>query len=169
MRRFTAERIRGIGRATREFVARAKSGEPWYRTGVQSAGNGVAMRSAPVGNATVRDTLFNRLTETVPRLLLSGADPRTADRELYSGTYVLESLPFALFCFLRRPTEPIDAILDAVNNSRDSDTVGAICGGFAGALNGTVTLDPYWVEELEYSQELDRLGRALADAGHSSR
>ncbi len=260
VRRFTAERIRGIGRATREFMAHAKSGEPWYRTGVQSAGNGVAMRSAPVGiryahsfddlvtvaglqamvthndpmaiasgivvatavallgsaangdaealtvpevaarfsralgelirgmeagrdyrtrntglsdttqrDTTQRDTLFNRLTDTVPRLLLSSADPRTADRELYSGAYVLESLPFALFCFLRRATEPIDAILDAVNNSRDSDTVGAICGGFAGALNGIAGIDPYWVEELEFAEELDRLGRALANAMSSSR
>ena len=246
--RFTAERIRGIGSATGEFVSCAKSGEPWYRTGVQSAGNGVAMRSAPVGiryapsfddlitvaglqamvthndpmaiasaivvaagvallgnsangdaealtvpevaarfsralgelirgmesgrdyrtrNASEPDTLFNRLTETVPNLLLSAADSRAADRELYSGAYVLESLPFALFCFLRRPTEPIAAILDAVNNSRDSDTVGAICGSFAGALNGITGIDPYWVEELEYAEELETLGRALA--GCSSR
>lgn len=48
--RFTRERIRGIGKATREFVRNYKDlGKPWYEAGVPSAGNGTAMRAAPVG------------------------------------------------------------------------------------------------------------------------
>jgi ADP-ribosylglycohydrolase len=48
--RFTRERIRGIGRATREFVRNYKDlGKPWHEAGVPSAGNGTAMRAAPVG------------------------------------------------------------------------------------------------------------------------
>ena len=49
-RRFTRERIRGIGQATREFVRNyGDRGLPWYEAGVVSAGNGTAMRAAPVG------------------------------------------------------------------------------------------------------------------------
>src|SRR5574341_483977 len=49
-KRFTREHIRGIGQATREFVRDYKDlGRPWYETGVPSAGNGTAMRAAPVG------------------------------------------------------------------------------------------------------------------------
>ena len=47
--RFTREHIRGIGQATREFVHNYKEpGKPWYEAGVKSAGNGTAMRAAPV-------------------------------------------------------------------------------------------------------------------------
>ena len=49
-KRFTREHIRGIGQAVRKFVHNAKDiGKPWYEAGVPSAGNGTAMRAAPVG------------------------------------------------------------------------------------------------------------------------
>jgi ADP-ribosyl-[dinitrogen reductase] hydrolase len=48
--RFTLEPIRGIGQATRDFVHNVKDlGKAWYEAGVTSAGNGTAMRAAPVG------------------------------------------------------------------------------------------------------------------------
>lgn len=48
--RFTRQHIRGIGQATREFVHNVKDlGKPWYEAGVASAGDGTAMRAAPVG------------------------------------------------------------------------------------------------------------------------
>jgi ADP-ribosylglycohydrolase len=54
--RFTRERIRGIGRATREFVRNYKDlGKPWHEAGVPSAGNGTAMRAAPVGLVHLAD------------------------------------------------------------------------------------------------------------------
>jgi ADP-ribosylglycohydrolase/uncharacterized protein YegL len=50
VQRFTAEHILGIGEATLEFVRNVKKfGKRWYDSGVVSAGNGVAMRSAPIG------------------------------------------------------------------------------------------------------------------------
>lgn len=49
-KRFTRDHIRGIGQAVREFVHNYKDlGKPWYEAGVPSAGNGTAMRAAPVG------------------------------------------------------------------------------------------------------------------------
>jgi ADP-ribosylglycohydrolase len=49
-KRFTREHIRGIGQATREFLHNYEDlGKPWYEAGVPSAGNGTAMRAAPVG------------------------------------------------------------------------------------------------------------------------
>jgi len=50
VRRFSAEKIRGIGQAPRDFVRNAKDlRKPWFESGVASASNGVAMRSAPIG------------------------------------------------------------------------------------------------------------------------
>ena len=49
-KRFTRGHIRGIGQATREFLHNYEDlGKPWYAAGVSSAGNGTAMRAAPVG------------------------------------------------------------------------------------------------------------------------
>ena len=49
-KRFTRKHIRGIGKATRQFIANYKDkGLPWYRAGVSSSGNGAAMRAAPIG------------------------------------------------------------------------------------------------------------------------
>ena len=49
-KRFTRERIRGIGKGTRQFVRNYKDlGKPWHEAGIPSAGNGTAMRAAPVG------------------------------------------------------------------------------------------------------------------------
>jgi len=48
--RFTSQHIRGIGKGTRQFVRNYKDlGKPWHEAGVPSAGNGTAMRAAPVG------------------------------------------------------------------------------------------------------------------------
>ena len=54
--RFTREHIRGIGQATRDFVHEYRLlGKPWYRAGISSAGNGTAMRAAPVGLVHIGD------------------------------------------------------------------------------------------------------------------
>lgn len=48
--RFTREHVRGIGQARREFIHNANDlRKRWYEAGVKSAGNGTAMRAAPIG------------------------------------------------------------------------------------------------------------------------
>lgn len=48
--RFTSETVRGIGQTTLAFVTNVKIGQKqWFESGVPGAGNGVAMRSSPVG------------------------------------------------------------------------------------------------------------------------
>jgi ADP-ribosylglycohydrolase len=55
-KRFTWEHIRSIGQAVREFVHNYKDlGKPWYEAGIHSAGNGTAMRAAPVGLVHLAD------------------------------------------------------------------------------------------------------------------
>jgi ADP-ribosylglycohydrolase len=70
-KRFTRERIRGIGQAVREFVHNYKDlGKPWYEAGVWSAGNGTAMRAAPVGLVHLGDPYRiyrDSLLQSVPR------------------------------------------------------------------------------------------------------
>ena len=213
--RFTREHIRGIGQATRQFVANFKDrGLPWCRSGVVSAGNGAAMRAAPIGifyrndfnelkraaglqamithnepmaiassivmaYATARilrmnacdfeepgatalfcrdladvikdiekedsyktrndgtpSTLARRIGEDIPRYLEAQVTPAEFQKEFWSGAFVLESLPFALYCFLYSPGHFDRVLFNSVNESRDSDTVAAMACTLCGALNG---------------------------------
>lgn len=58
----------GIGRATREAVERLAAGVPWQDAGTASAGNGAAMRIAPVGLALADPARRARVCEvaTIP-------------------------------------------------------------------------------------------------------
>jgi ADP-ribosylglycohydrolase len=240
VQRFTAEHIRGIGQATSEFVRNVKVlGKRWYESGVVSAGNGVAMRSAPVGlfyredvkalklasilqavvthndamaiasgiltahaiallltmqssdlsslvarqslchrladvicgmelNATYQTrntgepaTLEKRFRQDLPQWLEENPDPIEVNQRYWSGGYVLESLPHAFYCFLRSPDDLHQTLLQAVNSSRDSDTVAAIAGNLSGALNGVQAIPKAYLDELEYRRELEQMGHSL--------
>jgi ADP-ribosylglycohydrolase len=225
-------RGRGKGGATTRAVERLAQGVPWYLAGEDSAANGAAMRSAPVGLARwndplllraeailsalpthrnpmgvagavamaagiaflltreadkwtpqelvaemqaaiaglephpqperrdpgTRTTLHDRLGE-IPELLPLPPD-EVFDR-LYNGAYVLESLPAALFCFLRTPRDVEETLLLAVNAGHDADTVAAMAGTLGGALGGLEALPQRLLTELEHKGDLEALAEQL--------
>jgi ADP-ribosylglycohydrolase len=65
--------IRGIGQATRQAIIRHRDGKDWWTAGVPSAGNGVAMRVAPLGLAFGQDLTALR-RETARNALVTHAD-----------------------------------------------------------------------------------------------
>jgi ADP-ribosylglycohydrolase len=232
--RFTKHHIRGIGKATREFVTNYKDRHmPWYESGVGSSGNGAAMRAAPVGiffrndfdemklaaglqamvthndrmaiassivvaYATAKllrmnpsqivdlgqmilfcrdladsiegiendggyttrmggkpTTLVNRIREEIPRFLDARVSPAEVQKEFWSGAYVLESLPFALYCFLYSPGHFDRVLYNSVNESKDSDTVAAMACTLCGALNGLEQNmnRQYWTKPKGYCEQ----------------
>ena len=66
----------------------------------------------------------------------------------YSGAYLLETVPSALLILSRHAEDPEEAIVRAVNDTRDNDTVAAIVGAAVGALHGRAGLPARWVEGL---------------------
>lgn len=223
---------RGKGKSTTAAVTRLREGVPWYLSGEDSAGNGAAMRSAPVGlvywnnafqrrtaatltalpthrqpmavagavamaaatawlltrrpgvwssdefiaavqaaivglepgplperrNPSSFTTLYDRLGE-IPTLLVR--EPDDAFAQLYNGAYVLESVPAALYCFLRSPDDVEKTLLLAVHAGHDADTVAAMAGTLGGALGGVEVLPPRLLPELEYRDELIALANRL--------
>jgi ADP-ribosyl-[dinitrogen reductase] hydrolase len=73
----------------------------------------------------------------------------------YSGAYLLETLPTALYILMHHAHEPEEAIVRSVNDSYDNDTVAAIVGAAVGALHGKRALPARW--------QTDLLGRTMAD------
>ncbi len=73
----------------------------------------------------------------------------------YSGAYLLETMPCVLVILARHGDNPEEAIVRAVNDTRDNDTVAAIVGAAVGALHGRAGLPRRWISNL--------LGRTTAD------
>ncbi len=61
-----------------------------------------------------------------------------------SGAYLLETVPSVLWILARHAHDPEEAIVRAVNDTCDNDTVGAIVGAAVGALHGEDALPRNW-------------------------
>jgi hypothetical protein len=66
----------------------------------------------------------------------------------HSGAYLLETVPSVLYILSRHGGDPRAAILAAVNDTKDNDTVAAIVGAAVGALHGRSALPDEWVAQL---------------------
>ena len=233
---------RGRGHTCIAGCENLRRGLPWYESGIASAGNGAAMRAAPVGLANPTDTamlvhdaalstvithhdpmavasavaqafLVARLVNTpfgtldvtdlmseLSTLLdhiddpghperkpgASGHPVRLVDRILFvasnldwppdrlfamthNGAFVLESLPAAIWCFLRTPEDSERVIVTAANMGYDADTVAAMAGNLAGAYVGESRLPSRWLAGLEYADGIrDVADGLLALAGGTS-
>jgi len=71
----------------------------------------------------------------------------------YSGAYLLETVPCVYYILMRHGHDPEEAIVRAVNDTRDNDTIAAIVGAAVGARHGERALPKRWREGL-----LGRLG-----------
>jgi len=69
-----------------------------------------------------------------------GTPPARFFRERYSGAFVTESLPAAIWSFARAPDDPLEALRRPAELARDADTVAAIAGNLVGAYVGASRL-----------------------------
>jgi ADP-ribosylglycohydrolase len=77
-----------------------------------------------------------------------------------AGWIAEEALATALFCFLLWPDSPVDMLGRAAATSGDSDSIASIAGAFAGAAFGFEAWPQAWAGQIEYRDQLDRIGRA---------
>jgi len=110
--------------------------------------------------STQPEWLADRIAK-IPGLLHLDADD--AFDHFFNGAFVLESLPSALWCFLRYADDPETALVQAASGGRDSDTVAAMVGGYLGALHGVEALPGRWRADLEYHDDLVALADRLVE------
>jgi ADP-ribosylglycohydrolase len=72
-----------------------------------------------------------------------------------SGAYLLETVPSMLWILARHAHDPEEAIVRAINDTQDNDTVATLVGAAVGALHGRDGLPVAWQHGL--------LGRTTAD------
>jgi ADP-ribosylglycohydrolase len=84
----------------------------------------------------------------------------------YSGAYLLETVPTVLYILMCHGHDPEEAIVRAVNDTRDNDTVAAIVGAAVGALHGEDALPYYWRQGLLGRTRENDDGRVFALLDH---
>lgn len=98
--------------------------------------------------------------------LLRGNIFELTEDEISGGTYVIETLEAALWCFLTTDTFS-DAVLKAVNLGQDTDTTGAVTGALAGLLYGYKSIPAQWIEQLARHEDIEdlavRLGKKIEE------
>jgi ADP-ribosyl-[dinitrogen reductase] hydrolase len=115
----------------------------------------------PRGGAFVayRGTLWRFVEEQVGRAYRAGLSTLDACDAWHSAAYLLETVPSVLYILICHGDDPEEAVVRAVNDTMDNDTIAAIVGAAAGALHGKRAIPERWLSNL--------LGRtAEGDDGH---
>jgi ADP-ribosylglycohydrolase len=102
-----------------------------------------------------RGTIGRFVQETLRPAFRKGVPVGDACDGWYSGAYMLETMPSVLYILMRHADDPEEAIVRAVNDTRDNDTIAAIVGAAVGALHGKDAIPKRWRESL-----LGRTGEA---------
>ncbi len=88
--------------------------------------------------------------------------PEEALFEIGTSSDCIETIPAAVYCFLRHPRNFSGAVLSAVNAGDAADSIAALTGSFVGALAGVEAIDRQWLREVENSDLLIGIGESLA-------
>lgn len=90
-----------------------------------------------------------RFVEThLPKAHERNRSVEDACNDWYSGAFLLETVPSALYILMRHAHEPEEALVRAVNDTKDNDTIAAIVGAAVGALHGKRAFPQRWVGNL---------------------
>jgi ADP-ribosylglycohydrolase len=86
--------------------------------------------------------------DCLDRALSEAARQRWSTRQAcdawHSGAYLLETVPSVLWILANHAHDPEEAIVRAVNDTYDNDTIAAIVGAAVGALHGAGALPASW-------------------------
>ncbi len=66
----------------------------------------------------------------------------------YSGAYLLETVPSVIYILMKHGNDLEEAVVRAVNDTRDNDTIAAIVGAVVGALHGKNKIPERWLKNL---------------------
>jgi poly(ADP-ribose) glycohydrolase ARH3 len=97
-------------------------------------------------------------------LVCHGVSPAQAIGQLGRSVAVHESMPFAVYSFLRYPHSFDGCLFCAILHGGDRDTLGAMACGISGAYLGIEAIPSEWRARLENREYIEDLARRLAKA-----
>jgi poly(ADP-ribose) glycohydrolase ARH3 len=99
----------------------------------------------------------------VRALIAEGVPPPDAARRLGHSVAVHESMPFAVYSFLRHPKSFEECLFCAILNGGDRDTLGAMACAVSGAYLGVEVIPQAWRERIENRQHIEDLAIQLVE------
>ena len=94
---------------------------------------------------------------SVKKLLENGSSEKEAADIIGRTTAVSESMPMAVYSFLKNPDSFTECLFTAVLNGGDADTVGAMACGISGAYLGINGIPFDWAGKLERREYIEAL------------
>ncbi len=105
--------------------------------------------------------IWRFVQERVPAAYDKGLSTLEACEGWHSGAFLLETVPCVLYILMRHGDDPEEAIVRAVNDTLDNDTIAAIVGAAVGALHGRQGLPARWIRDLTGRTREDDDGRVF--------
>jgi poly(ADP-ribose) glycohydrolase ARH3 len=99
----------------------------------------------------------------VRALIVEDVTPPDAARRLGRSVAVHESMPFAIYSFLRHPQSFEACLFCAILNGGDRDTLGAMACAVSGAYLGVEAIPQVWREKIENRQHIEGLAIKLVE------
>lgn len=104
----------------------------------------------------------------VKKLIAEGISPGPAADRLGRSVAVHESMPFALYSFLKYPQSFEQCLFCAILNGGDRDTLGAMACAVSGAYLGIEAIPSVWRQKLENRAYIEQLALRLSEIGEGS-
>lgn len=148
-RKFGISRVHGVGRRMERFLSQHGKGVPWPEAFVKYARaiEGEATSYMP-GTGRFQGSYAGPLWKFVEERLDAGAESHpdllAGEADWSSGSFLLETVPCVLLALMRHAHDPEEAIVRAVNDTVDNDTIASIVGAAVGALHGGEALPRRW-------------------------
>jgi ADP-ribosylglycohydrolase len=95
---------------------------------------------AEAARRVVREASLGAALDRAQELALQGASTMEVADTLKTTGFVVHTVPFAAFCFLRHGEDPLGALAETISAGGDTDSIAAIVGGWLGALHGEAGL-----------------------------
>jgi len=110
--------------------------------------------------AFTRNEVYMQKLERARKLLGETSRLRVAE-ELGNGIEAHNSVPTAIYSFLRHPDSFDECVLYAISLGGDTDTIGAMTGAISGAYHGVEAIPERWKSRLEARDYIEKLAEKL--------
>jgi len=100
--------------------------------------------------------------------LLNETSKRKIIKELGNGVEAHNSVPTAIYSFIRNSRSFRESIIYAVSLGGDTDTIGAMTGAISGAYHGIEKIPENWRSRLEKGDYIEELAKKLWDLKQKS-
>jgi len=111
-------------------------------------------------NDFTRNEVYKEKLEKVESLL-GETDKRRVVRGLGNGVEAHNSVPTAIYCFLRNSSSFEEAVQYAISLGGDTDTIGAMTSAITGAYHGAEAIPEGWKSQLERREYIETLAEKL--------